>query len=237
MRAHAADAPRSRPRWQHLGARALAGVVSVVLATSSPALADSFDDQRRDAQERAAEQERRSAELEESIEGMSADLAQAVLDLESTKALLPAAEEAFRPGYPDGAGWGTPFWRRSAEPYGRFLEVGPYAGLLLARAVAPAMVAARTGLLALVSFGTEDGYLGDLFYDAVLAARVTAFLDRCLGAGMAVLIGDPYRAHLPTTRLDAIANYPGPDFAGFASDAGRLNSVFQFLTETHAEDR
>ncbi|MGO8247951.1 class I SAM-dependent methyltransferase [Rhizobium johnstonii] len=79
--------------------------------------------------------------------------------------------------------------------------------------------------------------VGDLFYDAVLAARVTAFLDRCLGAGMAVLIGDPYRAHLPTTRLDAIANYPGPDFAGFASNAGRLNSVFQFLTETHAEGR
>ncbi len=24
--------------------------------------------------------------------------------------------------YPDGAGWGTPFWRRSAEPYLGFLE-------------------------------------------------------------------------------------------------------------------
>jgi NAD(P)-dependent dehydrogenase (short-subunit alcohol dehydrogenase family) len=72
--------------------------------------------------------------------------------------------------YPDGAAWGTPFWRRSAGPYARFLEVGPYAALLLARAVAPAMVASRAGLLALVSFGTEEGYLGDVFYDSAKAA-------------------------------------------------------------------
>lgn len=67
--------------------------------------------------------------------------------------------------YPDGATWGTPFWRRSAEPFGGYLGVGPYAGLLLARAVAPAMVALKSGLLAFVSFGTEEGYLGDLYYD------------------------------------------------------------------------
>ncbi|RUP20664.1 MAG: SDR family NAD(P)-dependent oxidoreductase [Methylobacterium sp.] len=71
--------------------------------------------------------------------------------------------------YPDGAGWGTPFWRRSAEPYLGLLEAGPLPALLLARAVAPAMVAARAGLLALVSFGTED-YLGDVFYDSAKAA-------------------------------------------------------------------
>ncbi len=71
--------------------------------------------------------------------------------------------------YPDGAGWGTPFWRRSAEPYLGLLEAGPVPALLLARAVAPAMVAARAGLLALVSFGTED-YLGDVYYDAAKAA-------------------------------------------------------------------
>ena len=71
--------------------------------------------------------------------------------------------------YPDGAGWGTPFWRRSAEPYLGLLEAGPVPALLLARAVAPAMVAARAGLLALVSFGTEDS-LGDVYYDAAKAA-------------------------------------------------------------------
>ena len=72
--------------------------------------------------------------------------------------------------YPDGAEWGTPFWRRSAEPYLGFLEAGPLPALLLARAVAPAMVAARSGLIALVSFfGTED-YLGDVFDDFAKAA-------------------------------------------------------------------
>ncbi|KAB1080213.1 SDR family NAD(P)-dependent oxidoreductase [Methylobacterium soli] len=71
--------------------------------------------------------------------------------------------------YPDGAAWGTPFWRRSAEPFGGFLGVGPYAGLLLARAVAPAMVSAKSGLLVLVSFGTAEAYLGDLFYDLAKA--------------------------------------------------------------------
>ncbi|TXM89452.1 SDR family NAD(P)-dependent oxidoreductase, partial [Methylobacterium sp. WL122] len=45
----------------------------------------------------------------------------------------------------------------------------PYPGLLLARAVAPAMVAAGSGLIALVSFGTAEGYLGDVYYDLAKA--------------------------------------------------------------------
>ena len=72
--------------------------------------------------------------------------------------------------YPDGAGWGAPFWRRSAEPFLGLMQAGPLPALLLARAVAPAMVAARSGLIALVSFGTEDGYIGDVFYDSAKAA-------------------------------------------------------------------
>ncbi|TNC15173.1 SDR family NAD(P)-dependent oxidoreductase [Methylobacterium terricola] len=71
--------------------------------------------------------------------------------------------------YPDGAAWGTAFWRRGLAPLRHGLETGPLAGLLLARAVAPAMVSAKGGLLALVSFGTED-YLGDLFYDLAKSA-------------------------------------------------------------------
>ena len=50
------------------------------------------------------------------------------------------------------------------------METGPYAALLLARAVAPAMVAAKGGLIALVSYETEPGYLGDLPYDLAKAA-------------------------------------------------------------------
>ncbi|MDB5708160.1 MAG: methyltransferase [Sphingomonas bacterium] len=49
--------------------------------------------------------------------------------------------------------------------------------------------------------------VGDLFYAPDLAGRVTAFLDRCLTAGIAVLIGDPWRAPLPTARLTLLAEY------------------------------
>ncbi|MBX9932912.1 MAG: SDR family NAD(P)-dependent oxidoreductase [Methylobacterium sp.] len=71
--------------------------------------------------------------------------------------------------YPDGAEWGTPFWRRSAEPLSAYFGSGPYPALLLARAVAPAMVSAKAGLLAFVSFDTAGGYLGDIHYDLAKA--------------------------------------------------------------------
>lgn len=69
----------------------------------------------------------------------------------------------------DGTEWGTPFWRRSAEPFSDLFATGPYPALLLARAVAPAMVSAKRGLLAFVTFDTEQGYLGDVFYDLAKA--------------------------------------------------------------------
>jgi NAD(P)-dependent dehydrogenase (short-subunit alcohol dehydrogenase family) len=72
--------------------------------------------------------------------------------------------------FADGTRWGDPFWRRSAAGFVRAMETGPYAALLLARAVAPAMVAARTGLLAFVSFATDEAYLGDLPYDLAKAS-------------------------------------------------------------------
>lgn len=85
--------------------------------------------------------------------------------------------------FADGTPWGTPFWRRSAEPYLALMQAGPVPALLLARAVAPAMVAARSGLLALVSFGTDDAYLGDVYYDAAKAAtnRLAFALGQELG--------------------------------------------------------
>lgn len=49
--------------------------------------------------------------------------------------------------------------------------------------------------------------VGDLFYAPDLAARVMGFLDRCRAAGIAVLIGDPWRAHLPMPRLTMLAEY------------------------------
>jgi len=54
--------------------------------------------------------------------------------------------------------------------------------------------------------------VGDLFYEAALAESVIAFLDRCLAREIMILIGDPWRAHLPTSRLWLLAEYTVPDF-------------------------
>lgn len=69
--------------------------------------------------------------------------------------------------------------------------------------------------------------VGDLFYEADLARRVTDFLDRCLSAGIPSLVGDPYRTHLPLARLEHLADYPGPDFGISATETAR-NAVFAF---------
>ena len=58
--------------------------------------------------------------------------------------------------------------------------------------------------------------IGDLFYDAALAARVLQFVERCMGAGLEVLIGDPGRATLPTARFEPISRI---------NNANRLNET------------
>lgn len=65
--------------------------------------------------------------------------------------------------------------------------------------------------------------VGDLFYERKTARRVTGWLDRCLEAGIPVLIGDPWRAHLPRGRLRLIAEYPVRDF-GSAEE--RASGIF-----------
>ena len=70
--------------------------------------------------------------------------------------------------------------------------------------------------------------VGDLFYEADLARRVTAFLDRCLETGIKAMIGDPYRAFLPRSRLQLLAEYPGGDFARGERDEPGPNAVFTF---------
>ncbi len=70
--------------------------------------------------------------------------------------------------------------------------------------------------------------VGDLFYEEGVAARVTRFLDRSLAAGIEVLVGDPWRAFLPRTRLELLAEYPGVDFGGVAAPEVASNAVFRF---------
>ncbi|MFT4097483.1 MAG: 50S ribosomal protein L11 methyltransferase [Rhodoblastus sp.] len=69
--------------------------------------------------------------------------------------------------------------------------------------------------------------VGDLFYDRIVAARVTAFLDRCAIAGAQVFVGDPGRAHLPLDRLSVLAEYPARDFGQSGAGEGRAR-VFSF---------
>lgn len=70
--------------------------------------------------------------------------------------------------------------------------------------------------------------VGDLFYDAELALRVTAFLERCVGVGVVALVGDPYRAHLPRERLILLAEYAGPDFGDATDSRSGRNAVLSF---------
>ena len=70
---------------------------------------------------------------------------------------------------------------------------------------------------------------GDVFYDAGVGARVLPFLERCLAAGLEVLVGDPYRAPLPRARLEPIAEYAVPDMGDSPKAAGRMSAVFRLL--------
>ncbi|WP_158817359.1 methyltransferase [Methylocapsa sp. S129] len=70
--------------------------------------------------------------------------------------------------------------------------------------------------------------VGDLFYEQGLATRVTAFLGRCVAAGVRVLIGDPGRAYLPHARLRLLAEYPIPDFGDAKDAATKRSAVFSF---------
>ncbi len=110
-------------------------------------------------------------------------------------------------------------------------DVDPYA------IAATGLNAAANGVAVSPFFGDLTGgtlptvdlvLVGDLFYEAELAERVTAFLDRCLESKIEVLVGDPWRAFLPSTRLQLLAEYPGPDFGQVSRDEQKPNAVFSF---------
>lgn len=68
--------------------------------------------------------------------------------------------------------------------------------------------------------------VGDLFYESGLAGRVMSFLDRCLAAGIDVLVGDPGRAHLPRSRLRLVAEYAVSDVGEGKQVAAKQSGVF-----------
>ncbi|WP_198350906.1 class I SAM-dependent methyltransferase [Flavisphingomonas formosensis] len=75
--------------------------------------------------------------------------------------------------------------------------------------------------------------VGDLFYEAALAMRVISYLDRCLDAGIDVLIGDPYRTSLPLQRLMHVADHRIAETANACKAAG----VFRIRPRLFCQDR
>lgn len=96
--------------------------------------------------------------------------------------------------YPDGSRFGTPFWRRPATRLADLMGSGVGASLLLAKSIAPLMVAQGKGLLIFVAYDPGDGYAGDLFYDLSMAAiRRLAFgcAQELSGTGVTTLALSP----------------------------------------------
>lgn len=62
--------------------------------------------------------------------------------------------------------------------------------------------------------------VGDLFYDKATAARILPWLSACRAADKIVLIGDPFRAHLPQDSLQLVTSYDVPDFGSGNGRAG-----------------
>jgi predicted nicotinamide N-methyase len=67
--------------------------------------------------------------------------------------------------------------------------------------------------------------IGDLFYDPGLAAKVTAFLDRCAVRSIPAVVGDPWRPPLPLHRLTELARY---DVAETGEHSLKPSGVFAF---------
>ena len=136
---------------------------------------------------------------------------------------------------------------------GRVLDLGAGSGIVgiaAAKAGAREVIAAEIDRYALAALGLNSALngveitaigddltagppppvnlvaVGDLFYERDLADRVTAFLDRCLAAGINVLIGDPGRAYLPRPRLRLLAEYRVSDFGEVKGAAMKPSAVF-----------
>jgi predicted nicotinamide N-methyase len=70
--------------------------------------------------------------------------------------------------------------------------------------------------------------VGDLFYERLLAGKVTTYLERCVASGVLVLVGDPGRAFLPRSRLRRLAEYPMRDVGEAPQPNAVASTVFQF---------
>lgn len=68
---------------------------------------------------------------------------------------------------------------------------------------------------------------GDVFYNPEVGKQMLPFLERCVAAGMDVLIGDPERRDLPVARLERLASYAVGDVGDARDRAERVGSVYR----------
>ena len=82
-----------------------------------------------------------------------------------------------------------------------------------------------------ISGDAPDGFdliaAGDVFYNPEVGKQMLPFLERCVAAGMDVLIGDPERRDLPVTRLERLASYAVGDVGDARDRAERVGSVYR----------
>jgi len=140
----------------------------------------------------------------------------------------------------------------------RVLDLGAGSGLVgiaAARAGARAVIAAeidRNGVVALRLNAEANGVAiqirdedvtagpppavdlvlaGDVFYAQDVGQRMMPFLERCLAAGIDVLVGDPGRAWLPRPRLCLLGEYRVPDVGGNGSGEPKPSAVFSLVAD------
>lgn len=82
-----------------------------------------------------------------------------------------------------------------------------------------------------ISGDAPDGFdlivAGDVFYNPEVGKLMLPFLERCVTAGIDVLIGDPERRDLPLARLERVASYAVGDVGDARDRAERVGSVYR----------
>jgi predicted nicotinamide N-methyase len=70
---------------------------------------------------------------------------------------------------------------------------------------------------------------GDVFYNPDVGRLMLPFLERCVAAGMDVLVGDPERRDLPGERLERLASYAVGDVGDARDRAERVGWVYRLV--------
>lgn len=84
-------------------------------------------------------------------------------------------------------------------------------------------------LLALGSDGHDVVLAGDVFYEKPMSDRVEPFLKAAVARGATVLFGDPGRAYVPRTGVEAVAEYTVPVTRALEDGEVKRTKVWRFV--------